>query len=219
MCDGYLYPNVRMNPRFLQGAHPRLSSSSAYIRMYAKPHFVHYLKHFASHTRPRIQRPILLLIHNHASHVTIEDIQFFRDNRTAMLGFPPNTSHRLQSLDVGFYDPLKTAYSQDCDNFLVSSSCFCITVTYFSKIFCNAYLKVTTLQTAVNAFRATGIEPFESNIFRDEDFHPWLLIIKLSKTTNCHLSLNLGQNPHLRILILQYDLLLMILLQTSSLTL
>lgn len=29
---------------------------------------------------------------------------------------------------------------------------------------------MSTFQTVVNAFRPTGIEPFDSNIFRDEDF-------------------------------------------------
>lgn len=75
---------------------------------------------------------------------------------------------------MGFYGPLKTAYSQACDDFLVFNPGACITITHVPKIFYNAYLKVTTLQTAVNAFRATEIEPFDSNIFRDEDFQPSL---------------------------------------------
>lgn len=45
---------------------------------------------------------------------------------------------------------------------------------HIPKIFGTAYLKVATIQTAVNAFRATGIEPYDSNIFRDEDFQPSL---------------------------------------------
>lgn len=163
----FLYPNVRMNPRFLQGAPPP-PGSAAVLRVSGcmpNPNFIHYLKHLASHASPSIQHSILLLIDNHVSHVTLEDIQFCRDNGTAMLGFPPHASHRLQSLDMGFYGPLKTAYSHNWDNFLVYSSVFCITVTDIPKIFCNACLKVITHQTAGNAFRATSIEPFESNIF------------------------------------------------------
>jgi len=112
---------------------------------------------------------------NHASHVTIEAITFCRENGIVILGFPPHTSHRLQPLDVGFYGPLKTAYSQACDDILVSNPGICISITHVPQLFSTAYFKVATIQTAVNAFRATGIEPFDSNIFRDEDFQPSLI--------------------------------------------
>lgn len=101
-------------------------------------------------------------------------ITFRRENGLVMLGFPPHTSHRLQPLDVRFYGHLKTAYSQACDDFLVSNPGTCITITHVPKIFGTAYFKVATIQTAVNAFRATGIEPFDSNIFKDDDFQPSL---------------------------------------------
>jgi len=71
---------------------------------------------------------------------------------------------------VGSYGPLKTSYSQACDDFLVSNPGICISIKHIPKIFGTAYLKVATIQTAVNAFRETGFEPYDSNIFRDEDF-------------------------------------------------
>lgn len=159
-----------MNPKFLEGA-PSGSAAVLHISGWiTAPNFVNYLKHFASHARSSIAHPLILLMDNHASHVTIEAIQFSRENGIIMLGFPPYTSPWFQPLDDGFYGPLKTAYSQVCDDFLVSNPGVCISITHIPKIFCNAYIKMTTLQTAVNAFRATGIEPFDSKIFRDEDF-------------------------------------------------
>ncbi|XP_003240827.1 uncharacterized protein LOC100571979 [Acyrthosiphon pisum] len=170
----FIYPRVRMNPKFLEGAPPGSAAVPHISGWMTATNFVNYLKHFSSHTRPSTQRPVLLLMDNHASHVTLEAITFCRENGIVMLGFPPHTSHRLQPLDVGFYGPLKTSYSQACDDFLVSNPGICISITHIPKIFGTAYLKVATIQTAVNAFRATGIEPYDSNIFRDEDFQPSL---------------------------------------------
>lgn len=170
----FIYPRVRMNPKFLEGAPPGSAAVPHISGWMTASNFVNYLKHFASNTRPSIQHPILLLMDNHASHVTLEAIQFCRENGIVMLGFPPHTSHRMQPLDVGFYGPLKTAYSLASDDFLVSNPGICINITHIPKLFGTAYLKVTNLQTAVNAFRVTGIEPFDSNIFRDEDFQPSL---------------------------------------------
>lgn len=43
--------------------------------------FFYYLNHFDSHARRSIQRPILLHMGNYASHITLEAIQFCKDNK------------------------------------------------------------------------------------------------------------------------------------------
>ncbi len=65
---------------------------------------------------------------------------------------------------------MKTAYSQGCEDYLVSHPGAVITIREVARIFGKAYLRVSTVQIAVNGSRATGIEPLDSNIFKDEDF-------------------------------------------------
>lgn len=144
------------------------------------PNFVHYLKPFASHTRPSIQHQM----DNHTVHITLEAIQFCRDNGIVMLGFSPQTSHWLQPLDRVFYVFLKTAYSQA--RFLCYS---------------NRYSK--------NIFHCLPKRCLLSK----------LLVTQTVKNNQLSTALNLGQNHHPMILILQYHLLQMTLLQTSSLSL
>jgi hypothetical protein len=44
--------------------------------------------------------PVLLVLHNHESHISIEVIHLARANRIELLGIPAHTTHILQPLDV-----------------------------------------------------------------------------------------------------------------------
>ena len=70
------------------------------------------LPHIAAHAKPSQASPILLLLDNHASHVSMEVVRFCRENGIHLLTFPPHCSHRLQPLDVAVYGPMKAAYKR-----------------------------------------------------------------------------------------------------------
>ncbi|KAJ8886685.1 hypothetical protein PR048_012897 [Dryococelus australis] len=112
---------------------------------------------------------------NHSLHITLEAINFCRDLHVVVVGFPAHTAHRLQPLAVSFFGPLKTAYSKAYKNVMVSQP-GTITIKDVSSLFCSAYNKVASARVAVKGFRTTGIDPFNDNIFTDED-------LEASKTT------------------------------------
>lgn len=72
-----------------------------------------------------------------------------------------------------FYGPLKDAYCEGCEDYLVSHPGAVITIREASGIFGKAYLIISTVKVAVNWFRATGIEPLDSNIFTNENFQAY----------------------------------------------
>jgi len=72
------------------------------------------------------------------------------------------TSQQPLIAALGEAGPLKAAYNQACDDILVSNSGICIIITHIPKIVANVFFK-----EAVNALKATGIEPIDSLIFRD----------------------------------------------------
>ncbi|KAJ4433071.1 hypothetical protein ANN_15328 [Periplaneta americana] len=82
----------------------------------------------------------------------------------------PNASHMIQPLDKGFFVPLKSAYSTECDKFMVRNPGRVITHREVYFLFCRAYERVATLEKAKNSFRATGIFPFNPEIFTEDDF-------------------------------------------------
>lgn len=165
-----IFPRVRMQPSYMNNA-PRdfvgVAHESGWM---TSENFVKYLQHFIRYTRPSEDNKILLLMDNHASHLTLEAVNLCRENFITLVGFPAHTSHRLQPLDVALYGPLKTAYSRACEHFLVSNPGKVITLYDIASIFSTAYLKVATVANAKSGFRATGIEPFDADIFTDLDF-------------------------------------------------
>jgi len=71
-----------------------------------------------------------------------------------MLGFPPHTTHKLQSLDVSIFGPLKTYYSQVCDSFMVNNPGRTITDYDIVKLFCESYDRTANVGNAVKGFKA-----------------------------------------------------------------
>ncbi|KAJ8958628.1 hypothetical protein NQ318_016353, partial [Aromia moschata] len=62
--------------------------------------FVEWLKHFEQHVKPTDINPILLVLDNHASHISIRAYNFCKEKHIHMVSLPPHTSDNLQPLDL-----------------------------------------------------------------------------------------------------------------------
>lgn len=69
--------------------------------------FLDWLQHFKKKVKPTQDEPVLLILDNHTSHISLQIYNFCKSNGIALLTLPPHTSHRLQPLDVTFFGPLK----------------------------------------------------------------------------------------------------------------
>lgn len=93
-----------------------------------------------------------------------------RDNGVILLCFPNHCTHKLQPLDVGFMKPLNTYYDKEATNFLRTNGGNVITVKQVADICGLAYIKATSMSTAINAFKKTGIWPLNPDVFTDVNF-------------------------------------------------
>lgn len=134
--------------------------------------FYEWLKHFKCHVHPSPQSPVLLLLDNHTSHISLEIYSFCKANSIHLISIPPHTSHRLQPLDLSFFSPLKGAYNKECELYLRAHPHQRITNFQLAEIFNKAYLKVATMEKGIAGFRSAGICPFDPDKFKDEDFLP-----------------------------------------------
>jgi hypothetical protein len=132
--------------------------------------FVDWLKHFADFTKPSENEPILLVLDNHSSHISLRAYEFCKTNNIVMLSLPPHGSHRIQPLDVSFYGPLKVAYKQECNLFMKNQLGKKISQNDLASLFRKAFQKVATIPKAEAGFAATGIYPLNPDVFTDEDF-------------------------------------------------
>jgi hypothetical protein len=55
------------------------------------------------------------------SHVNMRFINYCDQNRILFAILPPYLTHRLQSLDIGFFGSLAKYYSQEIDRFVANA--------------------------------------------------------------------------------------------------
>ena len=88
-----------------------------------------FMKHFIKHTKCSKDRPVILILDNHDIHISIETIDFYKENcvtlltlpsRFVNLTLPSHCSHKFQPLDRSVYGPFKTFYNQAANAFMVS---------------------------------------------------------------------------------------------------
>ena len=140
--------------------------------------FYQWIKHFEKFSKPSVERPVSLILDNHSSHRDLQVIQFCRENHIDLLSLPPHASHKMQPLDIGFFGPLKRAYSSECDNWMVSNPGKVITEMQVAGLFNAAYSKVANIEKAQNSFRKAGIFPYAPDQFSEEEFAPSLVTDK-----------------------------------------
>jgi hypothetical protein len=168
----FIFPRKRMRDDLKAGL-PRGSEAVAHDSGYmTKEIFIDYLKHFISHTRPTSENPILLILDNHVSHVSLAAVEQCRENFITLLTIPPHTSHKMQPLDVSFFGPFKKRFVAECDKFMLNNPGSPINLCHIGGLVKEALLLTENSKTASNGFSASGIWPFNPDVFSDDDFLP-----------------------------------------------
>ena len=97
----------KFKAHFLNGAPHGSAGSANKSGWMCEAEFEGFLKHFIKHVRPGPDFPVLLLLDNHCSHLSVNALELARSNCITMLSFPPHCSHKLQPLDISVNGPLK----------------------------------------------------------------------------------------------------------------
>jgi hypothetical protein len=102
----FIFPRARMNSQLMRdgpvGAIYRCSKNGWINEVL----FFEWLKHFQKHVKSSEEDPVLLILDNHGSHISLEIYMYCRWHGIVMVSFPPHTSHKLQPLDLTFFGPL-----------------------------------------------------------------------------------------------------------------
>jgi hypothetical protein len=168
----FIFPRKNFRDHFLRGGPIGcigVANSSGWM---TEADFGTYIRHFVKNVRSTIDRPVLLLLDNHGSHLSIDAINFAKLNGVVMLSFPPHCSHKLQPLDRSVYGPLKKYISESQDGWLRSNPGKTMTIYDLPQVVADALPRAATPTNIVNGFKVSGIMPFNDNIFQDCDFAP-----------------------------------------------
>lgn len=77
-----------------------------------------------------LQRSVLLFLDVHANHKTLDSINVCLENDIIMTTFPPHTSNKLQSLDVGVFGPFKVYLSAEMEKYMTNQPELCQRTNY-----------------------------------------------------------------------------------------
>ncbi|XP_022816222.1 uncharacterized protein LOC111349354 [Spodoptera litura] len=168
-----IFKRMRMSDQLKEGA-PAGSlitvSESGYIN---RELFCQWLQHFAAVVKPTKEDKVLLLLDGHTTHSkNLDALMFARENGIVLLQLPGHTTHRLQPLDVSFFKPMSTYYTQAIESWMRSHPGSAVTQYQVSRLINEAYERAATIGNVVNGFKATGTWPVNRNIFQDHHFAP-----------------------------------------------
>ena len=108
-CLLFVFPRVTVQENCLLTAPPG-SSATGHPRAtgwMTEEGFSKYIRHFVKYAKPTAEQPLLLLLDDHSSHISVDVINFAKTNNVTMMSFPPHCSHKLQPLDVSVFGPFK----------------------------------------------------------------------------------------------------------------
>ncbi|XP_044733272.1 tigger transposable element-derived protein 6-like [Chrysoperla carnea] len=168
----FIFPRVHFKEHFIRDGPIGCKGGSNPSGWMTEELFVVFLKHFHSHVKSTIEKPCLLLLDNHSSHLSIEGINFAKKNGIVMLSFPPHCTHRLQPLDRSVYGPLKKYVNNAIDQWLVNHPGQHMTIYDIPGIIAQAFPLAATSSNILMGFKTCGISPFNRDIFQEHDFMP-----------------------------------------------
>ncbi|XP_023028697.2 uncharacterized protein [Leptinotarsa decemlineata] len=115
-----IFPRVHFKEHMLHGAPPGSKGIATPTGWMNSSLFLPLLQHFAEHERPTREKPKLILLDNHESHLSIVALDFAKENGILMLTLSPHCSHKIQPLDVSVFGPFKNFYNSACDKWMVN---------------------------------------------------------------------------------------------------
>lgn len=185
-----IFPRVNMKQCFLNGTSPGtkgIATKSGYMnsQIFAEE----YLPFFVTQTRCSKERPVLLILDNHSSHISLKAVEFCRNSGIIILTLPPHTSHKLQPLDRTVFGPLKTYFNRAMDEWMRSHPGRCVTIYEVGQIASKAFERSLSQSNIMAGFRCTGIFPMNSEIFEDHEFQPAAVTDRPEPTANDELEL------------------------------
>ncbi|XP_065160329.1 uncharacterized protein [Atheta coriaria] len=161
----FIFPRVHFKDHFMTGAPEGSLGVATKNGWITSAIFIEVLKHIQKKSSCSKDNPILLLVDNHESHVTIEAVNYARDNGIIYLSFPPHTTHRLQPLDIGVFGPFKAKLKIAFNDWHVNNPGKTLNIYNIPRLAKIAYFESFTGKNITHAFEKAGIWPFNRLAF------------------------------------------------------
>lgn len=131
--------------------------------------FCSFLRHFNQY---RSSGNCLLILDGHRSHMDVSVLDVAEELGIKILCLPAHCSHELQPLDKSFFKSLKVYWNEAVDSFRRQNPGRSLGKLQFPKLFSEAWYRAATPANGSSGFRATGILPYNPNVFSETSFAP-----------------------------------------------
>ncbi|CAM1313489.1 Uncharacterised protein g6278 [Pycnogonum litorale] len=168
----FIFPRVNYRDHFVANGPTGCAGWATPSGWMDKPTFKRFMEHFVKHVRPSKEKPVLLILDNHDSHLGLETLTYAKENGVVMLSFPPHTSHKLQPLDVTVYGPFKNYIGDAHSTWLRNNPGRTISIYDIPKMVAEAWPRAATPANIMKGFETSGIAPFNRNRFTENDYRP-----------------------------------------------
>ncbi|KAJ0171514.1 hypothetical protein K1T71_013064 [Dendrolimus kikuchii] len=153
-----IFPRVKFRPDFVVDG-PEGSDGDAYPTGWmTAQNFLKFMQHFKKYSRASKENPVLLILDNHESHVSVDVIKFSKDNGITLLTLPPHCSNKLQP------------YNSVMNNWMLSNPGKTVTIYNIPRFIKTMMSQAFSQANILSGFKSSGIHPFNPNIFGEEDF-------------------------------------------------
>lgn len=116
--------------------------------------------------------PIVLVFDGHGSHTALEMAEHAEEHNIILFCSPPHTTHYLQPLDVNFFGPVQRRWADRCDDLAMEGALVgergMTRETLIPEYLAIRDAVMATPDLVKNAFRKTGLYPFDPNVLGDE---------------------------------------------------
>ena len=109
------------------------------------------------------QRPLILFVDGHSSHVTLDVIDLARENDVVIFCLPPHTTHALQPLDVAVFKSLKDFFSKSVRALCFAKKNFIVSKREFARVVKGPFERAFSIPNIKAGFAKSGIFPFNPN--------------------------------------------------------
>ena len=172
----YVFPRVNFKDHMLKNAPSGSLGLAVESGWMTNELFPSVIQHLIKNASVSPANPALLVMDNHASHISTQVIDVAKEAGLSIVTFPPHCSHRLQPLDVSCYGPFKRLFNSACDQFMVTNPGKRITIYDVAELSAQAYYRAMSAENIQSGFRKTGIQPLNRDVFRDDEFLPSTLL-------------------------------------------
>ena len=168
----FIFPRVNFRDHFIRDGPPGCIGAANPSGWMNESTFLIFMQHFVHNVKCSLTKPVLVLLDNHESHLSIDVIDFYKENGVVLLSFPPHCSHKLQPLNRSVFGPLKKFVNTACDSWMKNNPAKTMSIYDIPAIVRDALPHALTPSNIQAGFKVAGIFPFNRDVFSSEEFEP-----------------------------------------------